>query len=58
MNTKMRALEDDIISLLNGSEVPIEAKRLILTDILNLVTKKADEIISQEIKAEREEKEK
>lgn len=58
MNTKMRALEDDIISLLNGSEVPIEAKRLILTDILNLVTKKADEIISQEIKAQREEKEK
>ena len=58
MNTKMRALEDDIISLLNGSEVPIEAKRLILTDILNLVTKKADEIIAQEIKAEREEKEK
>lgn len=58
MNTKMRALEDDIISLLNGSDVPIEAKRLILTDILNLVTKKADEIISQEIKAQREEKEK
>lgn len=58
MNTKMRALEDEIISLLNGSEVPIEAKRLILTDILNLVTKKADEIISQEIKAQREEKEK
>lgn len=58
MNTKMRALEDDIISLLNGSEVPIEAKRLILTDILNLVTKKADEIISQEIKAQKGEQEK
>jgi len=58
MNTKMRALEDDIISLLNGSDVPIEAKRLILADLLNIVTKKADEIIAQEIKAEREEKEK
>ena len=58
MNTKMRALEDDIISLLNGSDVPIEAKRLILTDILNLVTKKADETISQEIKAQKGEQEK
>lgn len=58
MNTKMRALEDDIISLLNGSDVPIEAKRLILTDILNIVTKKADETISQEIKAQKGEQEK
>lgn len=58
MNTKIRLLEDQIVAALNGSDVPIEAKRLILSDLLNIVTKKADEIIAQEIKAEREEKEK
>lgn len=58
MNTKIRLLEDQIVKALNGSDVPIEAKRLILADLLNIVTKKADEIIAQEIKAEREEKEK
>lgn len=58
MNTKIRLLEDQIVAALNGSDVPIEAKRLILADLLNIVTKKADEIIAQEIKAEREEKEK
>lgn len=58
MNKKIRMLEDQIVAALNGSDVPIEAKRLILSDLLNIVTKKADEIIAQEIKAEREEKEK
>lgn len=58
VNTKIRMLEDQIVAALNGSDVPIEAKRLILADLLNIVTKKADEIIAQEIKAEREEKEK
>lgn len=58
MNTKIRLLEDQIVAILNGSDVPIETKRLILSDILNLVTKKADEIVSQEIKEQREEKEK
>ena len=56
MNTKIRLLEDQIVAILNGSDVPIETKRLILSDILNLVTKKADEIVSQEIKEQREEK--
>ena len=58
VNRKIRMLEDQIVAALNGSDVPIEAKRLILSDLLNIVTKKADEIIAQEIKAEREEKEK
>ena len=58
MNTKIRLLEDQIVALLNGSDVPIEAKRLILADIQNLVTKKADQVIKQEIKAQREDNEK
>lgn len=55
-NYKIRKLEDDIINLLNSSDVPIDAKRLILTSALNLVTKKADIIIAREIEIEREEK--
>lgn len=58
MNFEIRKLEDEIISILNASGAPIEAKRLILTDLLNVVTKKADEIISQEIIAQKGEKEK
>ena len=58
MNTKIRLLEDQIVALLNGSDVPIEAKRLILADIQNLVTKKADQVIRQEIKVQKGEQEK
>ena len=50
MNRQIRQLEDDIISTLNGSDIPIEAKRLILADVLNLVTKQADKEISLEIR--------
>ena len=55
-NYKIRKLEDDIINLLNSSDVAIDAKRLILTNALNLVTKKSDIIIAREIQIEREEK--
>jgi hypothetical protein len=55
-NYKIRKLEDDIINLLNSSDVAIDAKRIILTNALNLVTKKSDIIIAREIQIEREEK--
>ena len=57
MNYDIRKLEDDLVSVLNASDVPIEAKRLILADISRLVEKKAEETISFEIKAKREEQE-
>ena len=47
-NSQIRRLEDDIIDILNGSTVPIEVKRLILKDVLSLVTAKADSVIQQE----------
>ena len=56
MNTNIRKLEDDIIMLLNASDVPIEAKRLVVSDILNIVTKKANDTIAFEIKTKMEEK--
>ena len=57
MNYKMRDLEDNVISLLNASDVPIEAKRLIVQNVLNLITKQADKIIVEEIKEMQKEEE-
>lgn len=56
MNTEIRKLEDDIIALLNASDVPIETKRLILSDVLGIVTKKAQDTIALEIKMKMEER--
>ena len=50
INFKIRSLEDRIIELLNSeTEVPMEAKRLIIADILQLVTKQADKEIAMEV---------
>lgn len=57
MNYKMRDLEDRVISLLNGSDVPIEAKRLIIQNVLNLITKQADKVILEEMKEMKKEEE-
>ena len=50
MNKEIRAFEDNIISFVNSSELPIEVKRLVVQNLLNLVTKKADEVILAEIR--------
>lgn len=57
MNLKIRKLEDNLVALINASDVPIEAKRLILADIQNLIEKKATSIIAAEIKMEVEKNE-
>ena len=57
MNYKMRDLEDRVIGLLNGSDVPIEAKRLIIQNVLNLITKQADKVILEEMKEMKKEEE-
>lgn len=51
MNGQIRALEDALLTLINATEIPIEAKRLILENLLIKVTNKANEIIAEEIKA-------
>jgi hypothetical protein len=50
MNRKIRQLEDDVISVLNGSDCPIEAKRLVVANILNIIEKEADKAILSEIR--------
>lgn len=48
-NYKIRDLEDKLIDTLNSSDVAIEAKRLIVQNLLNMVTKQADARITMEI---------
>lgn len=49
MNLKIRKLEENIIDILNDSDVEIETKRLIVRNILYLIEKKSNEVITQEI---------
>lgn len=46
----IRIFEDTIIDLVNATNLNIEIKRLVLTDVLNLVTREADKQIAKEIR--------
>ena len=50
MNAAIREFEDKVIELFNTYNLPIEVKRLVAQNTLNLITKKADEIIMKEIR--------
>lgn len=56
-NLKIRRIRDSIIMLLNGSELPAEAKRLVLIEVLNLATQTADEAVRFELQKEKESEE-
>lgn len=49
MNAGIREFEDKVIELFNTYNLPIEVKRLVAQNVLNMITKKADEMIIQEI---------
>lgn len=50
MNAAIREFEDKVIDLFNSYNLPIEIKRLVAQNTLNLITKKADEMIMKEIR--------
>ena len=50
MDAELRALQDAILTLINASQTPIEAKRLILENLLIKVTQKANLMIQDQIK--------
>lgn len=56
-NYKIRDLEDKLIDTLNASDVAIEVKRLIVQNLLNMVTKQADAKITMEIQDMKKEEE-
>ena len=45
MNSKIRQLEDDLVSILNASDLPIEVKRLIVGNVYHATEKAADNAI-------------
>lgn len=50
MNAGIREFEDKVIDLFNTYNLPIEVKRLVAQNLLNIITKKADEVILKEIR--------
>ena len=50
MNAGIREFEDKVVDLFNTYNLPIEVKRLVAQNVLNAITKKADEMIMQEIR--------
>lgn len=56
-NFKIRDFEDKVINLFNSSDLQIEIKRLVAQNVLNLLTKKADETITREIQEMKKEEE-
>lgn len=56
-NYKIRQFEDSIIDMFNKSDLQIEIKRMVAQNVLNLLTKKADETITREIQEMKKEEE-
>ena len=54
MNYEIRKLEDEIIEVLNASDAPMEAKRLVVQNVLSLIKEKADATIIEELKEVKE----
>ena len=48
MNSKIRQLEDDLVSILNASDLPIEVKRLVVESVYRATEKAADNAILRE----------
>lgn len=49
MNTSIRLLEETLLNELNASSLPIEVKRLILSDLLTMTARQADITIKEEL---------
>ena len=48
MNSKIRQLEDDLVNILNASDLPIEVKRLVVGNVYHATEKTADNAILKE----------
>lgn len=55
MNAAIREFEDKVIEIYNQYNLPIEVKRLVAQNVLNVITKKADEVIMKEIREGKQE---
>lgn len=48
VNAEIRKLRDTIIAVINASPLPIEVKRLVVSEIINNISKLSDDIIYKE----------
>ena len=49
MNSQIRQLENELIGVLNDSDVPIEVKRLVLLEVLSMAEKESNKTITLEM---------
>ena len=55
INRQIREFEDKVIEVFNAYPMEPEIKRLVAQNVLNLITKKADEVILKEIREGKQE---
>ena len=48
-NLEIRQLNDNIVNVLNQSNLPVEVKRLVVDKVLSVLTEAANEMVKQEI---------
>lgn len=58
INLEIRNLKTNIIHLLNKSELPIEVKRLVMSEIYRELYETAEQVIRGELVAQQEQKDK
>ena len=54
INTQIRQFRDSIIAITNASPLPIEVKRLVFSEVRNLIEAEADKAIVEESKIKEE----
>ena len=58
MNLEIRKLEETIVSVINSSQIPTEAKRLVVADVLRKLEVQADKEVMLEIQIAKQNEEK
>lgn len=49
MDLEIRRFKQGIIQFINDSTLPLEVKRLVLAEVVNMVTSASDEVIKQQV---------
>ena len=57
MNLALRKFEENMVNLINSAQLPTEAKRLVVHEVLTKLEIQAEKDIIAEIQAQKEEKE-
>ena len=58
MNLEIRKLEETIVSIVNSSQIPTEAKRLVVAEVLRKLEVQADKEVMLEIQMAKQNEEK